>query len=166
QDGGDTAAALLYGKNYLLIMLAGLPAFMIVQVYASTLRECGSTITPMKAGITAVLVNLTFNYLLIYGKFGFPQMGVAGAALATVISRYVELIIVVGWTHAHKEENPYIVGLYRTMKIPANLAKRILIKGTPLLLNETMWAAGMALLLQCYSVRGMNVVAGMNISNT
>ena len=48
------------------------------------------------------------------------------------------------------------------MKIPGYLVKRILIKGTPLLLNETMWAAGMALLLQCYSVRGMNVVAGMN----
>lgn len=86
--------------------------------------------------------------------------------MATVLSRYVEAIIVVSWTHAHKEQNTYIKGLYRTMKIPVNLVKRILIKGTPLLLNETMWAAGMALLLQCYSVRGMNVVAGMNISNT
>lgn len=166
QDGGDTAAALFYGKKYLWIMLAGLPAFMVVQVYASTLRECGSTITPMKAGITAVIVNLVFNYLLIYGKFGFLELGVAGAAVATVLSRYVEAIIVVSWTHAHKEQNTYIKGLYRTMKIPVNLVKRILIKGTPLLLNETMWAAGMALLLQCYSVRGMNVVAGMNISNT
>ena len=166
QDGGDTAAALFYGKKYLWIMLAGLPAFMVVQVYASTLKECGSTITPMKAGITAVIVNLVFNYLLIYGKFGFPELGVAGAAVATVLSRYVEAIIVVSWTHAHKEQNTYIKGLYRTMKIPVNLVKRILIKGTPLLLNETMWAAGMALLLQCYSVRGMNVVAGMNISNT
>ena len=166
QDGGDTAAALRYGKEYLWIMLAGLPAFMVVQVYASTLRECGSTITPMKAGITAVLVNLVFNYLLIYGKFGFPELGVKGAAVATVMSRYVEAFIVVCWTHAHKEQNTYIKGLYRTMKIPGYLVKRILIKGTPLLLNETMWAAGMALLLQCYSVRGMNVVAGMNISNT
>ena len=166
QDGGDTAAALHYGKEYLWIMLAGLPAFMVVQVYASTLRECGSTITPMKAGITAVLVNLVFNYLLIYGKFGFPELGVKGAAVATVMSRYVEAFIVVCWTHAHKEQNTYIKGLYRTMKIPGYLVKRILIKGTPLLLNETMWAAGMALLLQCYSVRGMNVVAGMNISNT
>lgn len=166
QDGGDTAAALHYGKEYLWIMLAGLPAFMVVQVYASTLRECGSTITPMKAGITAVVVNLVFNYLLIYGKFGFPQLGVKGAAIATVLSRYVEALIVVCWTHAHKEQNTYIKGLYRTMKIPGYLVKRILIKGTPLLLNETMWAAGMALLLQCYSVRGMNVVAGMNISNT
>lgn len=56
----------------------------------------------MKAGIVAVMVNLLFNYLLIYGKFGFPQMGVSGAAVATVISRYVEAAIVIGWTHRHK----------------------------------------------------------------
>lgn len=166
QDGGDTLAALQYGQKYLWIMLAGLPAFLFVQVYASTLRECGKTVTPMKAGIVAVLVNLVFNYLLIYGKLGFPQMGVAGAAVATVLSRYVEVLIVVSWTHRNKETNTYIKGLYRTMKIPVQLVKRILIKGMPLLLNETFWAAGMALLLQCYSVRGMNVVAGMNISNT
>lgn len=166
QDGGNVAAALVYGQKYLRIMMLGLPAFMLVQVYASTLRECGRTITPMKAGIVAVFVNLIFNYLLIYGKFGFPKLGVVGAAAATVVSRYVEAVIVVGWTHAHKEINTYIRGLYRTMRIPAELTRRILIKGTPLLLNETFWAAGMAFLLQCYSVRGMNVVAGMNISNT
>lgn len=166
QDGGDTAAALGYGQEYLRIMLLGLPAFMLVQVYASTLRECGRTVTPMKAGIAAVAVNLVFNYLLIYGKLGFPKLGVAGAAAATVLSRYVEAVIVLGWTHRHKEINTYIPGLYRTMRIPGYLVKRILIKGTPLLLNETLWAAGMAILLQCYSVRGMNVVAGMNISNT
>ena len=120
----------------------------------------------MKAGIAAVVVNLVFNYFLIYGKFGFPELGVAGAAVATVMSRYVEAFIVVGWTHRHKEINTYIPGLYKTMRIPGYLVKRILIKGTPLLLNETLWAAGMAILLQCYSVRGMNVVAGMNISNT
>jgi Na+-driven multidrug efflux pump len=82
------------------------------------------------------------------------------------MSRYVEAFIVVGWTHRHREINTYISGLYKTAKIPGYLVKRILIKGTPLLLNETLWAAGMAILLQCYSVRGMNVVAGMNISNT
>ncbi len=166
QDGGDTAAVLRYGKDYLAVMLVGLAPFMLVQVYASTLRECGRTVVPMKAGIAAVFVNLIFNYLLIYGKFGFPEMGVTGAAVATVLSRYVEAVIVISWTHRHKEINTYIRGLYRTMKIPLSLTKRILIKGTPLLLNETFWAAGTAMLLQCYSVRGMNVVAGMNISNT
>lgn len=162
----ELASTLAYGKQYLYIMLAGLPAFMMVQCYASTLRECGETIMPMKAGVVAVIINLVFNYLLIYGKFGFPELGVQGAAIATVLSRYVELVIVVTWTHRHEEENSFAKGLYRTMKVPANLTKKILIKGTPLLLNETLWAAGMAMLAQCYSIRGLNVVAGMNISNT
>ena len=70
----NVAATLLYGKQYLWIMLVGLPPFMMVQVYASTLRECGETVVPMKAGITAVLINLLFNYILIYGKFGAPVL--------------------------------------------------------------------------------------------
>ncbi len=165
-DGGDLLATLAYGRSYLRIMLIGLPAFMILQVYASTLRECGETVVPMKAGMAAVIVNLVFNYLLIYGKFGFPQLGVAGAAIATVMSRYVEAAVVIIWTHKHKEEHPFVVGLYRTLTLPANVAKKIFVKGMPLLLNEALWSSGMAMLTQCYSVRGLNVVAAFNISNT
>ena len=168
--GEGSAAALeatsRYGMQYLWIMLIGLPPFMISQVYSSTLRECGETVPPMKAGVTAVLVNLVFNYLLIYGKFGFPELGVRGAAIATVISRYVEVAIVIVWTHTHTDRMPFAKGLYSTLKVPASLTKKILIKGTPLLLNETLWAAGMAILTQCYSVRGLNVVAAQNIANT
>ncbi len=169
-NGEGTAEAVnatrQYGMQYLHIMLFGLPAFLFVQIYSSTLRECGETVLPMKAGVAAVLVNLVFNYLLIYGSLGFPKLGVAGAAVATVLSRYVEVAIVLIWAHMHREEKPFIKGLYRTLKVPAALAKKILIKGTPLLLNETLWAAGMATLAQCYSVRGLNVVAAQNISST
>ena len=167
-EGGAEAIAstLAYGRQYLLIMLFGLPPFMMVQVYASTLRECGETLAPMKAGVVAILVNLTFNYLLIYGKFGFPELGVRGAALATILARYVEAALVISWTHRHSEKNIFAKGLYATMKVPLNLTKKILVKGTPLLLNETLWAAGVAMLAQCYSIRGLNVVAGLNISNT
>ncbi len=157
---------LQYGEKYLRIMLLGLPPFMLTNVYASTLRECGETVIPMRAGVAAVLVNLVFNYLLIYGKAGFPELGVAGAAYATVLSRFVELLIIVVWTHRNADQNPFAEGLYRTLKVPSGLVKKILIKGTPLLINETLWSAGMALLIQCYSVRGLNVVASLNISNT
>ena len=165
-DGGDLAATLRYGVNYLHIMALGLPAFMMLQIYASTLRECGETVVPMKAGLIAVFVNLVFNYFLIYGKFGFPKLGVSGAAVATVISRYVEALIVIIWAHRHKVKNTYIQGLYRTWKVPLPIAKKIFVKGMPLLLNEALWSAGMATLSQCYSVRGLNVVAGLNIANT
>ena len=162
----SAAATLRYGREYLQIMLPGLIPFMLVQVYSSTLRECGKTILPMKAGVIAVFVNLILNYLLIYGKFGMPALGVRGAALATIISRFVECAIVLIHTHRHAQENPFVQGLYTTLKVPGSLMIKIITKGMPLLLNETLWAAGTAMLTQCYSIRGLNVIAALNISNT
>ena len=163
---GDLTLSLAYGEKYLHVMLIGLIPFALTQIYASTLRETGETILPMKAGITAVCVNLCFNYLLIFGKFGFPKLGAEGAAIATVISRFVECSMVIYWTHTHKERNPYIEGVYHTLYVPKGLVKQIILKGTPLMINETAWSAGMTVLMQCYSIRGLSVVAGLNISTT
>jgi len=165
-DGGDLAFALKSGLEYIDVIFVGLFPFMLVQVYASTLRECGETVLPMKAGVAAVFVNLVFNYLLIYGKFGFPLLGVRGAAIATVISRFVEAAIVIVWTHVHRKEVGFAEGLYKTFKVPKQLSLSITKKGFPLLLNETLWSSGMALLVQCYSMRGLNAVAGVNIAET
>ncbi len=167
---GNTAAAnaetLLYAMQYLQIMLVGLIPFVVVQIYSSTLRETSEAVVPMIAGVIAVGVNLALNYILILGNFGAPALGVEGAAIATVTARFVECFIVVIWTHRHKQRNPYIVGVYRSLMIPGDLMVKIIKKGTPLLINEALWSLGMAMLLQCYSVRGLGVVAGMNISNT
>lgn len=168
-EGGTTQsldAALAYGKQYLGVMLIGLLPFALEEAYASTLRECGETRLPMLAGIAAVFVNLCLNYLLIFGKFGFPRLGVAGAAIATVISRYVQMMIVIVWTHRHTQQMPFAKGLYRSVTIPGQLAGRIILKGLPLMMNEMLWAAGMAVLNQCYSVRGLDVIAGLNIATT
>ena len=165
-DVGNIEATFAYGSRYLAIMLAGLFPFALVQTYSGTLRESGETIMPMVAGIAAVLVNMVFNYILIFGKFGAPALGVEGAAIATVLSRFVELLIIVVWTHTHKEKNPFIEGAYRSLHIPAPLLRQILVTGTPLLINEALWSGGMATIAQCYSVRGLAVVAGINIANT
>ena len=165
-EGGDLAAALGSGREYLSIMLLGLPGFALTQIYASTLRECGQTVVPMKAGVAAVLVNLVLNYVLIYGKLGFSAMGVRGAAIATVVSRYVEASIAMIWTHRNMDQQPFARGLYRTLKVPGFLVSRITRKGMILLVNEMLWSLGMTLLTQCYSTRGLNAVAGVNIANT
>ena len=162
----DAARTMVYGWEYLLVMLWGLPAFALATSYSSTLRESGQTMVPMVAGICAVLVNLMLNYVLIFGHFGFPALGIQGAALATVVSRYVELFIVTFWTHLHSKDNPFIRGAYRSFLIPKHLLGQILLKGIPLLINEAMWASGMAILSQCYSTRGLDVVAAQNISST
>ena len=165
-DAALAAGAMSYGMQYLKIMLWGFLPFAVTNTYASTLKECGNTLLPMLAGIAAVLVNLCLNYVLIFGHFGAPALGVSGAALATVISRYVELAIVAIWTHRHAARCPYIVGVYRSAYIPGRLFKTITVKGMPLLVNEFLWSTGVAMLNQCYSTCGLEVVPAMNIATT
>lgn len=185
---GNIQMTHMAGMDYLFVMLIGIIPCTLTQIYASTLRETGETMLPMIAGIIAVFVNLLFNYLLIFGKFGCPALGVTGAAIATVISRFCEVGLVVFWTHAHTERNRFIRGAYRIRRItgqkaggdggenadradtqawiPLPLVKQIIVKGMPLLVNETLWSAGVAIMVQCYSMRGLDAVAALNISTT
>ena len=165
-DAADAVQTMEYGWRYLLVMLTGLLPFALTNAYSSTLRETGQTAVPMVAGIIAVAVNFTGNFILIFGHFGAPKLGVVGAAVATVISRYVELAVVAGWTHLHGKVCPFIVGAFRGFRIPAGLMKKIIIKGMPLLANEAFWSVGIAVMNQCYSTRGLNVVAAFNIATT
>lgn len=162
----DLAAALMHAKDYMRIMLVQMLPFAVMQVYASTQRETGETLLPMKAGILAVGVNLLFNYILIFGKLGAPALGVEGAAVATVLARFVECFVVVGWTHRHRDRNPFVDGLFSSVKIPKALVWQIIKLGTPLMLNELLWSSGMTVLNQCYSVRGLEVVSAVNICFT
>ena len=164
--GLDLEATLAYGKEYLGIMLIQMIPFAVMQVYGSTLRECGETLVPMKAGLVAIFVNLGLNYILIFGKLGLPPLGIVGAATATVIARFVECAIIVIWAHRHTKEHPYIKDLYRSIYVPSEILKKVAIKGLPLLINEFLWSAGMTTLNQCYSVRGLEVVSAINISST
>ena len=162
----DAAETMAYGVRYLTVMLLGLLPFALSNAYSGTMREVGETKVPMVAGIIAVLVNLIGNYILIFGHFGAPALGVVGAALATVISRFVELGIVAGWLHCHGARHPYIIGALRSFQIPRKLTGDIIRKGMPLLINEFLWSTGMAFLSQCYSTRGLEVVAAFNIATT
>lgn len=163
---GDLALTMSLAKDYLFVMLAGLIPYAISQVYASTMRETGDAKLPMIASSSAVAVNLALNSLLIFGYLGFPKLGVVGAAIATVISRYVELVILIISAHRRTDKYPFAHHVYRTFRIPVPLAKSIFLKGLPIMLNELLWAAAMTARNTCYSTRGLDVVAGLNISMT
>ena len=167
-DGTGVNLALAFdsAEQYLYIMLIGLIPFTFSQVYASTLRETGQTILPMVASIIAVLINFVGNYILIFGHFGAPKLGVAGAAIATVASRFVESGIVLTWTHLNTARFKFMIGVYKSLYVPVTLIKQIFIKGMPLLLNETLWSVSQAMLTQAYSTRGLSAVAAFNISGT
>ncbi|MCR5147441.1 MAG: MATE family efflux transporter [Eubacterium sp.] len=161
----DSTKTLKLGMDYLGIMLIGFLPFCITQVYASSLRETGESIKPMIAGICSVATDIILNYLFIYGKFGAPRLEVKGAAVATVISRVVEMSVIIISSHANKQKHQFLQGIYKTLKVPVNIWWPVVRKGFPIFINEFSWAGGIAVLTQCYSLRGLDVIAGMNISN-
>lgn len=165
-EEGDLVKTLNFGLDYLKIMLIGLPLYAVSQCYASSLKETGETFIPMIGSGTAVLVNLVFNYILIFGKFGFPVMGVKGAAIATVLSRVVELAIIAIWAHTHTKRFGFFSKLYSSFRVPKALTFDIIKKGSPLMFNELLWSMGMSTLTACYSMRGLATVNALNISST
>lgn len=161
----DPVLTMKYAKEYLHIMLLGLLPFVFTQIYASSLRETGNSVKPMTAGIVSVVVDVVFNYLLIYGNCGMPKLGVRGAATATVLARVVEMCIVIIWAQLSRKKHVFLQGAYRTLLIPKALAGKMIRKSLPIFFNEFLWAGGIAALTQCYSIRGLEIVAGLNISN-
>lgn len=165
-DPADAAETLKIGISYMRIILISLVPVGLTQAYAGTLRDLGSTKVPMYASICAILVNLVGNWLLIYGKLGLPALGADGAAIATVISRFVELAILIIYTGRHSKMFPFIKGAFKNFKVPVDLVGKFILKSLPLMLNETLWSLGMTVINQSYSYRSLDAVAAMNIQST
>ena len=166
-DGiGNPAITLKEGHDYLMIMLIGLVPLVISMSYSNTLRDIGQTVVPMISGIIAVVMNVFLNWVFIFGNLGAPELGTRGAALATVIARFAEMLVIVCYTHIHRKEYPFIIGAYRTLLIPKELMNQIIKKGTPLAINEGLWAIGVTMLNQSYSTRGLAVVGAISIAST
>lgn len=162
----DAANTLNIGISYTRIMLIGLIPVGIAQAYSGTLRDVGQTKVPMIASIVAIFVNLIGNFILIYGFLGFPRLEADGAAIATVISRFVELLVLVIYTNVNKNKYPFIIGAFDSLKVPVHLVKSFIFKSLPLMTNETLWALGTTFINQCYSYRSLDAVAALNIETT
>ncbi len=165
-DGGSIELTLSYAKQYLNAYMWGVLPFCLTQVVSSSLRETGETVAPMIGGFSAVLVNVSLNWVLIFGKLGAPALGVVGAAIATNIARCVECAFIVIYTIKNRSRFTYFKGLFKSFSIPCKVFKDITIKGMPLLFNEFFWSLGMSLLSVAYSLYGISVVAGCSISST
>lgn len=161
-DAGDLAMTLSYAKEYIAIAVYGLIPYTVAQIYAGSLRSVGRTVSPMVSGIIGFFFNVVLNAVLIFGL----DMGVRGAAIATVIARVCEAGFLVLYTHLNSRTIPFIKGAFSSLRIPRVLSWQMLIKGMPLLVNEAIFALGQAMLLQSYSLRGLATVSAMNITGT
>lgn len=161
---GDVAATLEYAKKYLFYMIFSLAPFALKECYSTSLKETEQTFLPMLGSSIAVVLNFILNLILIFGLLGAPALGVQGAAVATLVSRVVELIFVL--ISAHLQRESFFHGVYKSIRIPGYLVKDLIIKGMPLLVNEALWSGGVTALNQCYSMRGLSVVTAINIMST
>ena len=163
---GDIAKTMAEAQTYLRLVLIGFLPMALTQAFSGTLREIGNTFTPMVAGLAAVVTNCAFNYILIFGKCGFQPHGVAGAAAATVLSRFVEIAVILGYMLAKRKNFPFLHGAFKSIYIPKALLGTMTYKGLPLLVNEVLWSGGMSALSMAFSLHGLHVVAAYSISST
>ena len=165
-SAADVSATMNYAWQYIQIMTIGFVPFALSQCVGSAIRETGNTHLPMIASIFAVGVNFVGNWLLIFGHFGLPALGCVGAAIATVISRFAELALILVFAAMYRSDFPFFHGVLKGFHIPWDIAKQIIVRGFPLVVNEVLWSTGIAAIIQCYSTRGIEALAAYNIANT
>lgn len=155
-----------FGLSYIKIMAFGFIPFAFSQSINSSMRVNGETRLPMLISIMTVLINFVFNWILIFGKFGLPALGPRGAAIATVISRFFELLLASFFANKNKIRFRFFQHFIKDFHIDKRLFSEITKSGIPLMANEILYSVGLAAITQSYSVRGIEALASYNISST
>ncbi len=151
------------GLDYLNIVKWSMLPWAFSIAISTTFREIGITKPLLRITIAAIITNTVLNYLLIFGHFGFPELGIAGAAYGTLASRFVEFgLMFILLVRKGKIFNTSLTSIFKIEKF---VLKAIIIMAIPLLLNEFFWSMGQTMFLQSYSTRGDNALAAMNITN-
>ncbi|WP_066501884.1 MATE family efflux transporter [Abyssisolibacter fermentans] len=151
------------GVSYLVIIVFSYPITAITFSYGAASRSIGQTKLPMVASCISLGCNTLFNYLLIFGKFGFPELGIRGAAYATLTARIIEVFIILGSIYYKKGV------LSAKLKEMLDLSKDFIIKyfntTTSVILNELFWSVGMSMYCAAYGRISTDAVAAVQISN-
>jgi len=150
------------GSQYLKIISWGNIPMLFVVSYSVILRCTGHAKLPMYTGMFSVITNIILNYILIFGKFGAPEMGIQGAALATTISRILECVLIIGVIYLKKYVGAYSPRAMFT--ISNSLMKSFFITMIPLLLSEFFWVLGESAFTVIYGRMGTSELAAMTIT--
>lgn len=151
------------GVSYLrLSVWAYLPtAFSLVCLFS--LRAMGVNFLPMLVGLLTIACNLLLEWILIFGRFGMPRMGVRGAALATLLARTIEMCIYAAVLLAHK--TPFRLSVAPALRIGKPLMRRYLRKALPLTLNESLWSLGQVLYFWAYARINESALPAFNVAD-
>ena len=152
------------GAIYLAVVVISYPFTAVTNAYVSLLRGVNQVKPPVVISSVAILINLIFNYLLIYGKFGFPELGVAGSALGTLIARIVECTALL--TYVYKNNGPAAAKIKEMLSLNKSFIQKYFTTVSPVIANEFMWGLGVTLYSLAYGRMGDSAVAAITITQT
>jgi putative MATE family efflux protein len=160
----DDPRVIKLGAQFLAITSFTYVMTAVTACYAAVLRSTGEVKLPMRVNVIAIITNTALNFVLIFGMFGFPRLGVAGSAIATLIARSVEITILLTVSYRYK----YVVAakFSEMLDIPADLMKRFISTTGTVVLKDVIWALGMVIYMVVYAKMGTDVVAALNINAT
>jgi putative MATE family efflux protein len=150
------------GAQFLKITAPFHMLMAVVSIFSAVLRANGKTVLPMVIGFIAVVTNTTLNYLLIFGNFSFPQLGVEGAAIATLIAKSVECIGLIGAIYIGRSVIKVNLHEFLSSFNTADI-RRFLKQSLPLVLNEFIWALGVFSFTVIYAHMGTNAIAAITL---
>ncbi|MHC1747157.1 MAG: MATE family efflux transporter [Cellulosilyticaceae bacterium] len=152
------------GSSYLRIVSVSYIITSCSFAYSASFRSIGETKTIMRISVVSLICNTVLNYILIFGKFGFPMLGVKGAAIATVISRVVELSLIIVFTYRHN--TPLAATAKELFYVPKEFCKKFYGVVLPVIVNEGLWSLGITIYSIAYGRMGATAVAAIQICST
>lgn len=152
------------GSEYLRIIVFSYVITAITFSYSFTLRSIGQVKIPMIISIIALAINTILNYLLVYGYFGMPKLGTNGSALATLIARTIEMILMI--TVVYSQKLIIAAKVREMLDLSLDFVKNFFKITAPVILNESMWSLGVSMYAIAYARMGTEVIASTNIAAT
>lgn len=158
------AEVIASGSRYMKIACFSYPAVVLTVILSGFLRNIEKVRIPMYVSMVTTVLNAVFNYGLIFGKFGLPEMGVAGAAAATCISSWSGPVLLLAISAFQKNQ------LVRSPKDLVSFRPRHLLefarRALPVVFNESLWSLGIVVLNVIYSNMGYEYYAAVTMVKT
>ena len=152
--------------DYFSIIAFCYPLIAISMVFSMGSRSIRNPNLGMICSGIALVTNVILNYCLIFGHLGFHAMGVKGAALATVIARIVEFVLLVGYVYFIKKDYLLKFNLSDFKSIDKLFLNTFISKSLPILLNDSLWAVGTVLYSVAYAKAGTSAIAASQIATS
>ncbi len=154
--------AIKAGADYQRIVSVSYIFFAISMIHGFAYRSIGKANLPLIASIISLCTNAVGNYLLIFGIGPFPYLGVAGAAIATLIARFIDMAFMVFVSYMKKA--PFRIRSLDAFRWKGSFISMYMKTSLPVLINEMLWALGMTVYKVAYARLGINALAAMNVS--